>query len=93
MRQKHLSPAEYNQANQTFDKLRTMWGEISPLDEVRQLSERLLRTHNLTAGDALQLASALVWCNEKPKGRHFLCADEKLTMAGEAEGFTMIYLK
>jgi uncharacterized protein len=93
LRQKHLSSGEYRQAIQTFDKLKTMWGEISPLDEVRQLSERLLRTHNLTAGDAMQLASALVWCDERPKGRHFICADEKLTIASEAEGFMVIHLQ
>ena len=92
LRQRHLSTSEYNQAMQTLDKLKLTWGEINPTDEVRQLTERLLHTHNLTAGDAMQLASALVWCDEKPKGRHFICADEKLTLASEAEGFTVIHL-
>ena len=93
LRQRHLATGEYTQALQTLDKLKLTWGEISPTDEVRNLTERLLRTHNLTAGDALQLASALVWCEEKPKGRHFLCADEKLTLASATEGFTVLHLK
>lgn len=92
LRQGHLSTSEYSQAIQTLDKLKLTWGEIIPTDEVRLLTERLLRTHHLTAGDALQLASALVWCDGKTKGRHFICADEKLTLASEAEGFTVIHL-
>ncbi len=92
LRQRHLSISEYHQAMQTLDNLKLTWGEINPTDEVRQLTERLLHTNNLTAGDAMQLASALVWCDEKPKGRHFICADEKLTLASEAEGFTVIHL-
>ena len=93
LRQRHLSTAEYNQALQTLDKLKLTWGEIYPTDEVRDLTERLLRTYNLTAGDAMQLGGALVWCDRKPKGRHFICADEKLTLASETEGFTVIHLQ
>lgn len=93
LRQRHLSVSEYNQAFQTLDQLKLTWGEISPTDELRQLAERLLRTHNLTAGDAMQLASALIWCSEKPKGRILICADDKLSLTSEAEGFTVIHLK
>ncbi len=40
--------------------------KILPSDRVRSLTLELLRLHYLRAGDAIQLASALVWCNQKP---------------------------
>ena len=52
--------------------------------------KRVLRLHALRAGDALQLAAALIWCDMRPQGRAFVCADEALTAAAEAEGFAVV---
>jgi len=37
--------------------------------------------YDLRAADSLQLAAALVWCEDVPQGRAFFTADQKL---GEA---------
>jgi len=47
-------------------------------------------SHRLRAADALQLAAALVWCSNRPRGRAFLVADGALSDAAEAEGFAVI---
>jgi hypothetical protein len=38
----------------------------------------------------LQLAAALVWCNERPRRRVMVCFDERLAAAAEQAGFTLI---
>jgi predicted nucleic acid-binding protein len=85
-----LSTQQVQQSLQTLEKHRQYWGEVAPLDEVRNLAERLLRTHPLRAADSLQLAAALVWCNSLPKGRAFVCGDGRLSEAAEKEGFNVI---
>lgn len=66
------------------------WREILPTDKVRNLAKELIETQNLRTLDALQLASALVWCFEKPKGRIFVCCDGKLSESAEKIGFSVL---
>ena len=61
-----------------------------PIKKVRELAKDLIETQNLRTLDALQLASALVWCFEKSKGRIFICCDDKLSEAAEKIGFTVL---
>ena len=61
--------------------------QISATDPVRRRAIRLLTTHALRAGDSLQLAAALVWCEENPQGERFMCLDDRLREAARAEGF------
>jgi hypothetical protein len=44
----------------------------------------------LRATDALQLAAALVWCDETPRGEPFVCLDERLGDAARREGFRLL---
>lgn len=60
---------------------------VSPTDEVRRRAARLVSVHPLRAADALQLASALIWCEEQPHGEAFVCLDTRLREAAEREGF------
>lgn len=92
MREGHLTGRESKQAFQRLDYLRHRWNEIQPTEEVRELAERLLSRHKLRAADALQLASSLLWCSNRPRGRCFIGADGNLSDAAEAEGFTVIRL-
>jgi hypothetical protein len=92
IREGHLTSKESKQTFERLDYLRSRWHEVQPTDEVRDLAERLLRTHKLRAADALQLAAALVWCAGRPRGRCFIGADGDLSNAAEAEGFTVIRL-
>ncbi len=89
-REGSLTAKEGQVAFKALDLLRNRWNEMLPSDEIRQISERLLRIHPLRAADALQLAAALVWCDQYPNGRPFLCADHRLSEAAEKEGFRVI---
>jgi len=87
-----LTVDQSTQAFARLDYLRSRWNEVQPTEEVRERAERLLRIHRLRAADALQLAAALVWCNDSPRGRALIGADGNLSEAGDAEGFTIIRL-
>lgn len=91
-REEHLTREGQQQALQRFAYLRRRWNEVQPTDEVRDLAERLLGVHTLRSADALQLAAALVWSSQHPRGRHFIGADGALSTAAQAEGFTVINL-
>ncbi|MSO48334.1 MAG: PIN domain-containing protein [Acidobacteria bacterium] len=60
---------------------------VSPTDEVRRRAARLVAVHPLRAADALQLAAALIWCEEQPHGETFVCLDARLRDAAHREGF------
>jgi hypothetical protein len=73
--------------------LRTLsekWAEIVSLDVVRSRATRLLHTHLLRAADALQLAAALVVCDERPESLSFVCLDDRLREAARKEGFPVL---
>lgn len=91
-REGHLTPSECRQALERFEHLRRLWNEVQPTDEVRHRAERLLSSRQLRAADALQLSAALVWCNNRPRGRVFIGADGNLSDAAEGEGFTVVRL-
>ncbi len=62
---------------------------IAPTDELRRRAGRLVASHPLRAADALQLAAALVWCEEQPHGEGFVTLDARLAEAAANEGFTV----
>jgi uncharacterized protein len=66
------------------------WYEVSPSNAVREQAEVLLHTYPLRAADSLQLAAALVWCRDRPAGRTFICADDRLCEAATRAGFTVL---
>jgi len=85
-----ISQIAYNEAVKRLEIQSETWREIRPTEKVRKLAKNLIETENLRTLDALQLASALVWCFEKPKGRIFVCCDEKLSGAARKIGFTIL---
>lgn len=64
--------------------------EVIPTEEVRAKAARLLGVHALRAADALQLAAALVWCEEQPAGETFVSLDDRIREAARREGFTLM---
>jgi hypothetical protein len=91
-RQQALSQEQYEAAGRRLALLRKSWREMQPTNRLRELAETCLNRHPLRAADAFQLAAALVWCNEKPRNRAFICRDNRLTEAARREGFTAIGL-
>ena len=50
----------------------------------------VLNMHDLRAGDALQLAAALIASGDKPSRLPFVALDKLLLAAAEREGFVVI---
>jgi hypothetical protein len=65
------------------------WNEVLPSEAVRATAQRLLRVHPLRAGDALQLAAAVVACEHEPLSFAFMSLDERLNEAAQREGFRL----
>lgn len=89
-RQGLLTRPDLGIALRRVEQLSSRWTEIEALGAVRDRSERALGAHPLTAADALQLGAALTLVNERPRGRVFITADERLATAAQAEGFAVI---
>jgi predicted nucleic acid-binding protein len=70
--------------------LMTRWMEITSLESVRGRAVRLLGAHSLRAADALQLAAALVFCDERPDSLPFVSLDDRLADAARREGFPVL---
>ena len=69
--------------------LEPSWVEVHPTARVRDLAQRMLRTHALLAQDSLQLAAALVASGEEPASLGMVCLDARLTTAAQREGFAV----
>jgi predicted nucleic acid-binding protein len=85
-----LKPADRRHAGQLLVQLAEVWSEVEPSRVLRERALRLLSSHNLRAADALQLAAALVWAEERPAGRTFICLDERLREAARQDGFLVL---
>lgn len=85
-----ISQNAYLQSVKRLEIQKDTWREILPTEKLRELAKNLIKTQNLRTLDALQLASALVWCFEKPKGRIFVCCDDKLSESAEKIGFSVL---
>lgn len=72
-----------------LEAMRQQWRELTPSEKLRDIAETLPDVYGLTSLDSFQLAAALVWCNEKPKGRLFICDDARLSEAAQKAGFTV----
>jgi hypothetical protein len=91
-RQGKLNDAEKRGALSRLALLSRGWREILPGDPVREAAMRLLDAHELRAADGFQLAAALIWCQQRPARRTFVCADQRLSKAAAAAGFTVFEL-
>src|SRR5215469_4475279 len=91
-RLRKLKDVEKHGALSRLNLLSRGWREILPGDPVRDLATRLLDAHELRAADSFQLAAALILCQHRPARRTFVCADQRLSRAAEAGGFTVFEL-
>lgn len=73
-----------------LDDLSESWSEARPTTRLRAMAEQALAAHQLRAADALQLASAMIWCGSQPRGRPFVCLDERLRAAASRSGFVLL---
>ena len=75
-----------------LETLSRSWREILPGDKLRELALDLLSNYPLKVADGLQLAASLVWCDERPARRPFVCADQRLAGIAQSIGFWVIEL-
>ncbi len=61
--------------------------EVAPSEAVRERARSLVLTHPLRAGDAQQLAAALAWTGDRPRGKGFVTFDDRLGAVARALGF------
>jgi len=85
-----LPPRSTKAAFERLDALTSSWNEIQPLDPVRSIARRLLRTHDLRAADACQLAAALIASERQPTSLEFVSLDSRLVEAAEREGLLVV---
>ena len=84
-----LTSGDATKARAVLSALAAAWSEVQPTELVRLRAERLLSIHPLRAADALQLAAALVWAQETPRGLDFVCLDQNLRESSLKEGFSI----
>jgi uncharacterized protein len=85
-----LDAGSFERTVADLETLSSGWIEIQATEKVRQRALRLLRLHSLHAADALQLAAALMACDESPQTLQFLCGDSRLNEAARKEGFLLL---
>ncbi len=73
-----------------WSKFRAKAVEIMPDGALLSIAESIPSTYGLRALDAFQLAAALVWCNERPRNRPLICADQRLSDAARDAGFEVV---
>jgi predicted nucleic acid-binding protein len=84
-----LSLTDFDKAKKRLLTLASQWNEVQPVDQIKEIAERLLRNHDLRAADSMQLASALLFCQHKPNNLTFASLDNKLSLAANREGFAI----
>jgi hypothetical protein len=87
MRMGQLDGKELVQARKLAEDLADVWWVMQPTEAIRATAASLVERHDLRAADALQLAAALEWCDNQPRGRAFLTADRRLREAALLSGF------
>ena len=89
-RDSDLPPELLTEALARLDAVLLAAHEVQPVERVRIRATRLLRVHPLRAADSLQLASALVAAEDQPKSLPFVTLDERLALAAQREGFSVL---
>jgi predicted nucleic acid-binding protein len=70
--------------------LERIWTVVEDATQVDRRARRLLAAHALRAADALQLAAALVACDERPDVLALVTLDDRLAEAARREGFVVL---
>lgn len=85
-----LTAASFGVGLVRLDGLMMAWQEVQPVVAVRTAAIRLLRVHPLRTADALQLGAAIVASEDRPAALPLVTLDERLALAAEREGFTVV---
>lgn len=86
-RQGDLAATEASSAFTRLEAMSNAWNRIEPGTVLRETAKRMLRVHDLRAGDALQLAAAVLAAEYRASALEFVCLDNRLAIAAQREGF------
>ena len=89
-REGHLPRAMLETSLERLELLLDHSDTVAATEDVRRRAGRLLAVHPLGAADSLQLAAALVFCEDDPTGESFVCLDDRLRDASLSEGFQLL---
>lgn len=87
VRTREIHSSDWAKARQVAAALADEWSVIQPSNAVRSNAMELVNRYDLKAADAMQLAAALYWCDNSPRGEIFLTADQNLREAAMLSGF------
>lgn len=87
LRMNLIQASDWLSALKTSAVLAQSWSVVEPSSTLRATAEQLVKNYDLRAGDALQLAAALAWCEGNPNGATFLASDERLLQTAMLIGF------
>jgi hypothetical protein len=79
-----------SKAETRLEALKDSWQEVEPSDSMRETARRAARVHRLRAGDAFQLAAALLAAEGDPRTLPFVTLDDELAQAATLEGFPVV---
>jgi predicted nucleic acid-binding protein len=85
-----LDPSGTDTAEERLAILEQSWTCVDDLAHVDTRARRLLALHKLRAADALQLAAALVACDEQPSLLPFVTLAHRLGEAARRERFSVL---
>jgi predicted nucleic acid-binding protein len=89
LRMKQLAPVDWAQSRRLAADLTDACFVINPSAALRSRAMQMLEKYDLRAADALQLAAGLEWCEDEPRSKVFLTADQKLHDAAALRGFNV----
>ena len=87
LRVNQITVDEWNKEKKFAGRLADLWLVVQPTDKVQTRAAHLVDLYDLRAADCFQLAAALDWCDDAPKGQVFLSADRRLRDAALLCGF------
>ena len=85
-----LDEAGARRVRASLDGLAETWIQVEPSDAIRSSARSLLARHELTSGDAFQLAAALHGLPSGDRPLEFVCLDRRLRQGAEHEGFDLL---
>lgn len=86
-REKKIAPNDQEEALAHLDRIFKGCTVVKNIERAKARALRLLRLHALKSADALQLAAALLACQDEPQEHHFVTYDNRLKEAARLEGF------
>src|SRR5437588_9600025 len=88
-RMRYLDAVAYTFAKELAADVLSSAFIIPPVQRIGEDATELVERHELRAGDALQLAAALHWCDHHPRQQVFLTGDQRLASAAAVVGFAV----